>query len=173
MYQLHGFSQSGNTYKVALLLQALKQPWTPVHVSFEAFAGGVTRSPDWRQQQNEMGEVPILEFEGHKWSQSAAIMVQLAERHGAHVIGLADIASRPSPLYPLTEADLGLSQWPKEADTPRAALQVFAKRYSERRRELVPGLLSARLSAGGGTAGAEERDMSHHALLVQLAWVVK
>ena len=83
MYQLHGFSQSGNTYKVALLLQALKQPWTPVHVTFEAFAGGVTRSPDWRQQQNEMGEVPILEFEGHKWSQSAAIMVQLAERHGA------------------------------------------------------------------------------------------
>ncbi|HRI50122.1 MAG TPA: ATP-binding protein, partial [Pseudomonadota bacterium] len=58
--------------------------------------------------------------------------------------GLAEADDRPSPLYPLTEAELGLSQWPKEADTPRAALQVFAKRYAERRRELVPGAGSAK-----------------------------
>ncbi|HSV48576.1 MAG TPA: glutathione S-transferase family protein [Ramlibacter sp.] len=83
MYKLHGFSQSGNTYKVALLLEALKAPWTPVHVPFEAFAGGLTRSEPWRQEHNEMGEVPILEFGDRKLSQSGAIMVYLANAHGA------------------------------------------------------------------------------------------
>jgi ketosteroid isomerase-like protein len=34
MYRLHGFAQSGNAYKVAVLLQALGQPWTPVHPPF-------------------------------------------------------------------------------------------------------------------------------------------
>ena len=33
MYKLHAFAQSGNAYKVAVLLQALRQPWTPVHMS--------------------------------------------------------------------------------------------------------------------------------------------
>ena len=54
-------------------------------------------------------------------------------------VGLADLASRPSPLYPFTEAELDLSRWPQEANSPRNALLVFAERYSERRRELVPG----------------------------------
>lgn len=83
MYKLHGFSQSGNSYKVALLLQALKQPWAPVHVPFQAFAEGLTRSDAWRQDNNEMGEVPILEFGDRKLTQSAAIMVYLAQAHGA------------------------------------------------------------------------------------------
>jgi glutathione S-transferase len=82
MYKLHGFSQSGNTYKVALLLEALKQQWTPFHVPFEAFAAGITRSDSWRQENNEMGEVPILEFGNRKLSQSGAIMAYLAEEHG-------------------------------------------------------------------------------------------
>ena len=34
MYRLHGFCQSGNTFKVALLLRALDQPWQPVYVDF-------------------------------------------------------------------------------------------------------------------------------------------
>lgn len=83
MYKLHGFSQSGNTYKVALLLEALQQPWTPVHVPFDAFAEGITRSQDWRQAHNEMGEVPILEIGDRKLSQSGAIMIHLAAKHGA------------------------------------------------------------------------------------------
>ena len=85
MYKLHGFSQSGNTYKVALLLQALRQPWTAVHVPFEDFAAGVTRTQEWRQGQNEMGEVPILEVGAKKLTQSAAIMLYLAERHGGFI----------------------------------------------------------------------------------------
>jgi len=84
MYQLHGFAQSGNTYKVALLLQALRQPWAPVHMPFAEFAKGVQRSDDWRQNVNAMGEVPILEAGDKKLTQSAAIMLWLAARHGAY-----------------------------------------------------------------------------------------
>ena len=40
MYKLHAFAQSGNAYKVAVLLQALRQPWTPVHMPFSDFAAG-------------------------------------------------------------------------------------------------------------------------------------
>ena len=84
MYKLHGFSQSGNAYKVALLLQALRQPWTPVHMPFADFVGGVPRSDAWRQDVNAMGEVPILEVGDRKLTQSAAIMLYLADVHGAY-----------------------------------------------------------------------------------------
>lgn len=79
---LHGFSQSGNSYKVALLLQALQLPWTAKHVSLADFAAGLTRSDAWRQNENEMGEVPILEVDGKRLTQSAAILLYLAQRHG-------------------------------------------------------------------------------------------
>ena len=84
MYRLHGFSQSGNVYKVALLLQALRQPWTPVHMPFSDFVAGVPRSDAFRQGQNVMGEVPILEVDGKKLTQSAAILLYLAKKHGAY-----------------------------------------------------------------------------------------
>lgn len=85
MLRLHGFSQSGNTYKVALMLQALGLRWQAVHVPFGDFAGGLTRSDAWRDEHNPMGEVPLLEDDdGRKLSQSGAILVRLAERHGAY-----------------------------------------------------------------------------------------
>ena len=52
MVQLHGFSQSGNTFKVAFLLRALGQAWEP---RFVDFMNGVTRSGEWRDSTNEMG----------------------------------------------------------------------------------------------------------------------
>jgi glutathione S-transferase len=82
MYRLHGFSQSGNTYKVALLLQALKQPWVAVHMPISDFAAGLQRSDEWRQGLNAMGEVPILEVDGKRMTQSAAIMLYLSAKHG-------------------------------------------------------------------------------------------
>src|SRR5689334_20296664 len=84
MYKLHAFAQSGNTYKVALLLQALRQPWTPIHLPFEEFAKGVQRSDGWRQDMNPMGEIPILETGDKKLTQSAVIMLFLADKHGAY-----------------------------------------------------------------------------------------
>lgn len=84
MYRLHGFSQSGNTYKVALLLQALGEPWVAQHVQFSDFAAGLTRSDAWRSGENEMGEVPILEVGDKRLTQSAAIMLFLADKHGRY-----------------------------------------------------------------------------------------
>lgn len=66
------------------MLQALRQPWTPVHMPFSDFAGGVPRSDAWRQQQNAMGEVPILEAGDRKLTQSGAILHWLADQHGAY-----------------------------------------------------------------------------------------
>ena len=67
MYRLHGFSQSGNTYKIALLLQVLDQPWEAQHVDF---MNGVTRTGEWREASNEMGEVPILDDGDRRLTQS-------------------------------------------------------------------------------------------------------
>jgi glutathione S-transferase len=80
MYRLHGFSQSGNTYKVALMLRALAQPWEPVFVDF---MNGVSRTPAWREQTNEMGEAPVLEDGARRLTQSGVILGYLARKHGA------------------------------------------------------------------------------------------
>ena len=83
MLKLHGFAQSGNTFKVAFLLRALGLPWQPVGMAFADFVGGVARNPAWRESINEMGEVPVLEDEsGRKFTQSGVILTMLAEEHG-------------------------------------------------------------------------------------------
>jgi glutathione S-transferase len=80
MYTLHGFSQSGNTFKVAFLLRALKQPW---QAQFVDFFNGQTRTPDWRDGTNEMGEAPVLDDGPRRLTQSGVILTYLADRHGA------------------------------------------------------------------------------------------
>lgn len=79
MYRLHCFGQSGNSFKVAFLLRALKQAFETVHVDFLA---GATRHPAWRESINEMGEAPVLEDGECTLTQSGAIMIYLAEKHG-------------------------------------------------------------------------------------------
>ena len=80
MYRLHGFCQSGPTFKVAFLLRALKQPWEPVFVDF---MHGVTRTDAWRERANEMGEVPVLDDGDRRFTQSGVILSYLAKKHGA------------------------------------------------------------------------------------------
>ncbi len=80
MYKLHGFCQSGNTFKVAFMLRALKQPYEDVFVDF---MHGATRSNDWRAQTNAMGEAPVLEVDGRLMTQSGSILTYLARKHGA------------------------------------------------------------------------------------------
>jgi glutathione S-transferase len=81
MYRLHGFCQSGNTYKVAFLLRALGQSWNPVFVDF---LNGATRNPQWRLDLNEMGEAPILDDGDRRLTQSGLILTYLAHKHGAY-----------------------------------------------------------------------------------------
>lgn len=80
MYRLHGFAQSGNTYKVAFALRVLGQPFENVYVDF---FGGATRAPQWRADVNAMGEIPVLEDGPRRLAQSGAILTLLARRHGA------------------------------------------------------------------------------------------
>ena len=80
MYQLHGFCQSGNTFKVAFLLRALNQAWEP---KFVDFMNGVTRTGEWREGTNEMGEVPVLDDGARRLTQSGVILTYLAAKHGA------------------------------------------------------------------------------------------
>ncbi len=78
-YRLHCFSQSGNAYKVANLLNLLGAPWEPVFVDF---FNGETRDPAWRERVNETGEAPVLEDGALKLTQSGLILDYLAEKHG-------------------------------------------------------------------------------------------
>jgi glutathione S-transferase len=74
MYRLHGFCQSGNTYKVAFLLRALGQSWEPMFVDF---MNGVTRNPQWRLDLNEMGEAPVLDDGDRRLTQSCWLRARI------------------------------------------------------------------------------------------------
>ena len=78
-YQLHCFAQSGNAYRVALMLNLIGADWEPIFVDF---FNGATRTPEYREKVNEMGEVPVLTHGGRKLSQSGVILTYLAERSG-------------------------------------------------------------------------------------------
>ena len=78
-YRLHYFPESGNSYKLALMLTLCGQRFEPVWTDF---GGGVTRTPAWRNAVNEMGEIPVLEEDGVRLTQTAPILLKLAERYG-------------------------------------------------------------------------------------------
>lgn len=79
MYRLHSFCQSGNSFKVALMLGCLRAPWSPVFVDY---MNGATKDETWREKTNEMGEVPVLEDGDLRLTQSGAILTYLAYKHG-------------------------------------------------------------------------------------------
>jgi len=78
-YRLHYFPESGNSYKLALMLTLCGQKFEPVWTDF---GGGVTRTPEWRRDVNAMGEIPVLEVDGERLTQTAPILLMLAEQFG-------------------------------------------------------------------------------------------
>ncbi len=78
-YRLHYFPESGNSYKLALMLTLCGQNFEKVWTDF---GGGVTRSAEWRAAVNEMGEIPVLEESGQRLTQTAPILLRLAKRYG-------------------------------------------------------------------------------------------
>jgi glutathione S-transferase len=78
-YRLHYFPESGNSYKLALMLTLCGQDFEPVWTDF---GGGVTRTAEWRRTVNPMGEIPVLEESGLRLTQTAPILLRLAERYG-------------------------------------------------------------------------------------------
>jgi glutathione S-transferase len=79
-YQLYCFAQSGNAYRAALMLNLIGADWRPIYIDF--FKGGETRTPKYRTDVNEMGEVPVLVHGAKKLSQSGVILTYLAEQTG-------------------------------------------------------------------------------------------
>lgn len=79
-YQLYCFAQSGNAYRVALMLNLIGADWKPIWVDF--FKGGESRSAKFRTEINEMGEVPVLVHGEKKLAQSGVCLTYLAERSG-------------------------------------------------------------------------------------------
>jgi glutathione S-transferase len=78
-YRLHYFPESGNSYKLALMLTLCGQTFEPVWTDF---GGGQTRTAEWRRTVNPMGEIPVLEADGVPLTQTAPILLKLAEQYG-------------------------------------------------------------------------------------------
>lgn len=77
-YSLHYFPESGNSYKLALMLRLCGQPF---ELLWTDFGGGVTWTREWRERVNEMGEIPVLEENGRKLTQTGPILLRLSERY--------------------------------------------------------------------------------------------
>lgn len=78
-YRLWGMGESGNVYKVALMLTLTGQDWEQVFVDFFK---GETRGEAFRRDINPLGEVPVLEHRGVRLTQSGVILDYLAEVTG-------------------------------------------------------------------------------------------
>lgn len=77
-YQLFCRGESGNSYKVALMLNLLGVRWEPRFVDFF----NETSKATFQENLNEMGELPVLQLEdGRKLSQSGSILQFLARTH--------------------------------------------------------------------------------------------
>lgn len=76
MYTVYGMSDSGNCYKIRLLLNQLGLPYAWVETDS---AGGETRKPEFLAK-NANGKVPLLELEdGRLLPESNAILCYLAD----------------------------------------------------------------------------------------------
>jgi len=79
-YKLYCFAQSGNAYRVALMLNLIGADWEPVFVDF--FGKREQLTPEYREKVNEMGEAPVLVHGDKKLSQSGVILTYLSEQTG-------------------------------------------------------------------------------------------
>ncbi len=77
--KLYCFGESGNSYKAALALELSGLNWEPVKVDFFK---GETRSAEYRQNVNEMGEAPVFIDGDFRTSQSGAIQAYITEKTG-------------------------------------------------------------------------------------------
>ncbi|WP_299930020.1 glutathione S-transferase [uncultured Pelagimonas sp.] len=77
--KLFCFGESGNAYKAALALQLSGLDWEPVKVDF---FNGETRTPDYRENVNEMGEAPALIDGDTRLTQSGVIQMYITEKSG-------------------------------------------------------------------------------------------
>jgi glutathione S-transferase len=78
MLTLYGHPESGHTYKVALSLALMDEPFEYRWV--DVFAPRAARDPEF-QRVSRFGEIPVLVDAGVAYAQSDAILLQLAGKH--------------------------------------------------------------------------------------------
>ena len=78
-FRLHCFCQSGNAYKAALMLALCGADW---EAAFVDYFNGETRTSEWRETLNPLGEVPVLEHGDKRIGQSGVILTYLARHFG-------------------------------------------------------------------------------------------
>ncbi len=77
--KLHCFGESGNSYKAALALELSGLHWEPIKVDF---FGGETRTADFRETVNAMGEAPVMVDGDVRLTQSGVIQDYVTETSG-------------------------------------------------------------------------------------------
>ena len=78
-YVLHARGESGNCYKAALMLNMSALDWEPRLVDFFTEETRLA----FRSEVSAQGELPVLEHDGKRLSQSGAILTYLADRTGS------------------------------------------------------------------------------------------
>lgn len=136
MLQLHCFGESGHSYKAALALTLHGLDWEPVHVDF--FNGG-SRTPDFLENVNEMGEAPVLIDGDTVLAQSGVILDYLSEKTGK--FGGADAEERREVLRWVL--------WDNHKLSSQAGVVRFLQNFipPEKRPEQVVNFLGGRLQA--------------------------
>jgi glutathione S-transferase len=152
-FRLHYFPESGNSYKLALMLTLCGQSFEPVWTDF---GGGVTRTEQWRREVNAMGEIPVLEIDGKAVTQTAPILLRLAERFAA--FGPRDAAHYDEILRWLFWDNQKLSGYMAtyryyRAFTPSPDPGMMT--HFRRRLDDFLGILAARVDASPFVAGEE------------------
>ncbi|UFZ03675.1 glutathione S-transferase family protein [Bradyrhizobium ontarionense] len=131
-YRLHYFPESGNSYKLALMLtlcgQSFESVWTD-------FGGGITRTAAWRANVNPMGEIPVLEEDGVRLTQTGPILLELAARYGR--FGGADARERFEILRWLF--------WDNQKMSGFMATYRYRRAFTPQPDEKVQGFLRARI----------------------------
>ncbi|MEP1613621.1 MAG: glutathione S-transferase [Roseobacter sp.] len=77
--KLYCFGESGNAYKAALALELSGLDWQAIKVDF---FNGETRTPEFRETVNEMGEAPVMVDGDVKLTQSGVIQDYVSEKSG-------------------------------------------------------------------------------------------
>ena len=78
-YELYCFKESGNAFKAAIMLELSGCEWSKRWVDF---FNGETRSVEYRQNVNVMGEVPVLNHGEVHLTQTGVILNYLSEQTG-------------------------------------------------------------------------------------------
>lgn len=139
-FTLYCFAQSGNCYKVALALQLGAAEWTP---RFVDYFGGETRTPAYRAI-NPMGEAPVLEHDGVRWSQSGVILDYLADTLG--LFGPRDPGERREILRWML--------WDNHKLTSYTATYRFLRTFTQAADEAVLKFLRGRAESAWGVLAA-------------------